>query len=376
MIVNTTESYVDSGSDVSTANGNSVGITAVDTSLILANAGGSSFSGSGGAIGGVSLSSGAASEVNTINNNVRSYVSNSILSADGGLELNALSESKIWSLTTAGAGAGSGGAIGGVSVSGAGAGSVNIIVNTVESYIENGSTISSGSGKDIKLSAIDRSAIMANAGGASASGSGGVAGGVAVSSGSATAVSDITNTVRAYISGSTVNSGGGVELYASSEASIWALSLGGAFSGSGGAVGASVAGAGSVATNIIHNTVEAYIKNSSDVSTSNGKSLLISAQDKADIQANAAAQSISFIISVTGAAVSIGTVISVNEIGNTVQAYIEDSKIVSAGEVNILATSTSTVDSKAVATAIAAGVSPGGLGVAGTGATASNKIEN
>ncbi|MBL4826874.1 MAG: hypothetical protein JKY66_04040, partial [Spongiibacteraceae bacterium] len=376
IIVNTTESYIDSGSDVSTANGVAVGITSVDDSLIMANSGGASFSGSGGAVGGVSISSGSATAINTVTNTIRSYISNSGIDADGALDLNALSSSLIFTITTAGAGAGSGGAVGGVSVAAAGAGSVNIIANTIESYIDGGSTISTGNAKDLSVRARDSASIIANAGGASVAGSGGVGGGVSVSSGTAAAVSDIANTTRAYIDNSVVNSDGGVVIEATSDAAIWTLSLGGSFSGSGGIVGASIANSGSVATNIIINSVEAYIKGNSDISTNNGQAVLISAQDKADIQATAATQSIAFVIGSSGAAVSIGNVVSVNEITNTVLAYIDNSKINSAGGIGISAASTSTMDSSAVATSVAAGIAPFSLNIAGSGSTAANKIEN
>jgi len=292
------------------------------------------------------------------------------------VDLTAVSDATIWSLTMGGAGSGSGGAIGGVSVSGAGAASANIIANRVEASIVDGSQVTTENGNGVSLTAIDSASIMVNAGGSSFSGSGGVIGGVSASFGAAMAVSDIRNNVQAFISASTVDSDGDVAVEAKENASIWTLSLGGSFAGSGGAVGISVAGAGSVATNLIYNTISAFVDSQSEVNTVNGGDLTISALDNAGIVSNASAQAITTALSVAGASLSIGTVVAVNEIGNNVHAFIDGASVDVSGAVGVTAGSTADIESRAVAVAVAASVSPFSLGIAGSGADANNKVES
>jgi len=61
---------------------------------------------------------GVSSAVNTIVNEVRSYISGSTLNVVGVVDLAARSDARIWSLTVAGSGGGAGGAVGGLVGSG------------------------------------------------------------------------------------------------------------------------------------------------------------------------------------------------------------------------------------------------------------------
>ena len=158
------ESYIENGSNVQTTNGN-VSVSAEDNSAITANSLIMGVSGAVGKTSAVAVSLGGTFSVNILDKETRAYISSSYVASGGKVDLDALSGGSIWALTIGGVGAGSraetnfGGAL-----TVAGAGSVNDIESNVETYIGNGSTVNSGAGQDVSLTANDASTILSNSG--------------------------------------------------------------------------------------------------------------------------------------------------------------------------------------------------------------------
>src|SRR5439155_17329844 len=125
----------------------------------------------------------------------------------GGVLLNATSTSTIDSVTAAGVVVGTGGAIGGLSFTGAGAGSGNTISDTTEARLAR-STVTTDPGQLVRGLAADNATINASAGAIGIAIAGGGGGGGSAAAGASMAVNMITNTVRATVDASTVNSGG------------------------------------------------------------------------------------------------------------------------------------------------------------------------
>ena len=113
-----------------------------------------------------------------------------------------------------------------IAFSGVGSVSYNHIENTIETFIDGGSSISTHSG-GVKLATTDDSLIIANAGAVSLAFAVGVGTSTAGTVGASVAVNEIGNEIRSYIDGSTVVTAGDVDLTAVSNATIWAMTLAG-----------------------------------------------------------------------------------------------------------------------------------------------------
>ncbi|MBD2198648.1 MULTISPECIES: DUF4347 domain-containing protein [Calothrix] len=387
-VKNKVHAFVANNSVVNTkTNPKLVKITATDTSTVEADAGGFGLAWSKAlANSATSVSVGASASVNDIENNIKSYVDNSRIVAAGAITISANSTADIKALSMGGA----------VSVAssttnlsgtfaGAGAGSGNKIKNTVEATIANLSNVS-GVG-DITLEAKDKSKIKADAGGVSIGvslGSTSTSGSITV--GASISTNDIENGIQAYVDKSAVNSStGNVSITAKSEEAaggnnIEALSIAGAIAASDGTTSVSLSGAGASSYNKIKNTILASIRNAADVDAKGDIS--VTATDTSKIKADGGGVAIALTrSSTTGVAGTIGASVAVNDIDNTIQAFIEDAntKVDSAnGGVTVSATTTSTIDNFVLGGSIAASVSTGGTGVAlaGSGASGDNEINN
>ncbi|MBL4827159.1 MAG: hypothetical protein JKY66_05500, partial [Spongiibacteraceae bacterium] len=368
-IDNSVTAEIDSGSVVTSTGDAKLVMSAEDDSLIMANAGGGAFAGAGGAAGGGAIAIGASSAVNTIANSVTSRIANSTVSINGDITLRADETATIWALTIAGAGAIAGGAGGGLAGSGAAAFSVNTVSNNVESSITTGSSVTTSGGGTLSLSSRDSSLIMANAGGVAFAGAGGAGGGGALSVGASLAVNTISNTVKAFITGSTIVADGDMTISADSTATIWSLTIAGAIAGAGGAGGGLIgSGAAASSVNTIANTIEASIGTGSDVTTTNGGGIDINAADSSLIMANAGGAAFAGGGGAGGgAAVAIGASLAVNTIANVVDAFIAGSTIETTGSISIDADSMATIWALTIAGAIS-GAGGGGGGLAGSGA--------
>ncbi len=135
---------------------------------------------------------------------------------------------------------------------------------------------------------------------------------------------------------------------------------------------------GAVSINIIRNTTDAHISGSPGIATTaaGADSLDLTAMDTSTIKALAGG--IGLAISSSGVlGLAAGVSVASNEIENTIEAYVDGSHLNSAGDVNLSATSTPTIE--ALSIGVAVGTATGGLGgIAGSGAGAGSgdTVEN
>ena len=379
---NTVEAAIKDGSTVTSADLGAVNVTATDESKITAAAGSVALGLAGGQAGGIGLVVGLSVASNQLGmpgtpDTVQAFIDNSNVTGAGGVNLTATtSTAKIWVLTIAGSFTDSGGEAGGVAFAGAGAGSGNSIQESVGAIISGRSVVHTTSGA-VSLSANDDSTIIADAGGISLAGAFGQGGGAGVTVGAAVAINNISNTVTASIEDATVNPAGGVNVTATSGASILAVAVGVAGSLAGGQGGGiALAGAGSGSGNTVDNTIEASIKGASQV-TSTGP-VTLTATDGSTITAGSGTLTFSVAGGMGGGfAASVGVAASSNEIGNTVTAAVEDSVVHASGAIGINATNSSTILAVTVAGGAAVGGGEGGgVAFALAGAGSGNTIAN
>ena len=229
----------------------------------------------GGALGvGGKNGLGAAIAYNEIAASTSAYIDSSNINFAGSVTVQA-SDTALIGAATIGIGAttGSGG------LAGAGSVSINEITDTTLAYISNaemtGSSVSAGGAMTVK--ATDTSTIGTGAGGVAGS-----AQGTAV--GAAISYNLIQNSIAAYIDDSTVNSGGDLELLATSSPELIAIAVGAAGTGDGLALG------GSITVNSVANDVDAHID---DSTVTAGGSVSVLAIESAIMEVDAAALPIS-----------------------------------------------------------------------------------
>jgi hypothetical protein len=386
-IENTVHAYIAS-SDVSGGAAGDVNVIAGDTSTITANAGGIGVGvgvGSGGS--GVGASLGVAIAINDIENDVQAYVDSSTVSSGGGVLVAATETATIAALTIGGAVAvgASGGGGSGVGVAAAGAGSGNTVKNRVRAYLsrtKGGATrVTAGNG-NVNVTALDTSTVTANGGGVGVGiGVASAGNGVGVTVGISAAANDVENDVWAYIDNATVSAtAGNVAVSAKETATIKALTIGGAVAvgASGGGNGVGIGGAGAGSGNTVKNSVLAYIQANSTITTTASGDVLIQATDTSAITADGGGVGIAVgAASGNGVGVSLGVAFADNDIENTVKAYIDSSKVTSAGAVTLAASETATISALTIGGAVAVGAGGGnGVGVAVAGAGSSNTVKN
>ncbi|MFO7617339.1 MAG: hypothetical protein R6V75_08800, partial [Bacteroidales bacterium] len=388
-IRNTIEAAIRNGSTVTTTGAGAVILTAADTSTITADAGGVAIAiASGGQSSGTALSIGISVAVNEIGNDVYAVTDDSAVISGGNVVLSATSASTIDALSIGGAvSVGASSQATGFAFAGAGAGSGNTIRNTIEAAIRNGSTVTTTGAGAVILTAVDASAIIADAGGVGvAVGASGQGTGAALSVGVSIADNLIENKTKAFIDGATVNAAGNIELTAVSAATIDSLTIGGAIAvgASGGGSGYAGAAAGAAAYNRIENTIESFIKGVGSITSATGD-LTLTATDSAAIIADAVGGSIAVGASgaSTGGALSIGVSIAHNTISNRTLATIDNSALgspdnailVNAGNVGLSAVSMNTIDALSIAASIAVGAGgKTGLALSGGGSESTNVI--
>jgi hypothetical protein len=223
-IASTVQTYISSGSDVRATNLGNITMLAIDTPTITADAGGVAIALSLGGGGGGAGSLGRAASDNDITNHVYSYVDGSKVQAAGGLTLFAKEDATIDSLSIGGAVAVQAGGGGGGAGAAAGAGSGNTIHNETKAYIkdslESASRGVTANGA-ILVTATDTSHSKSDAGGVGIALALGGGGGFAASIGIAVATNDISNTIEASVTNSTVKAtGGDIKLSATSTATV------------------------------------------------------------------------------------------------------------------------------------------------------------
>jgi hypothetical protein len=231
----------------------------------------------------------------------------------------------------------------------------------------------------ITLHAEDTSTISAVIGaGSLAAGFGST--GVAVSIGIAGAYNTISNDVAAFIvnagDGVGTTNGGAITIEAFDNATINSLTAAASLSAAFGSTGVAVSGAGAAAVNVISNTTRAYLSNST---LDSAGAITMEALDSSTINAIVATATASIAGGATGVGVSIGGAFAMNLIGSElqragVQAYVKNSIVEAAGPLTQTATAAETIKAAVLAGSVAIAAGGVGVGVSGTGVLAINMI--
>ena len=369
---------------VTTAPGAAVALTATDNSSITANAGGLAVAVATGQGSSKSIAIGAAIAVNNVGNSIGATIDNATVMSGGDIGLTVNGDENTNALAVGIGGAMSHGQQGGVSFAGASSFAINHVNNTFATAIDNSST-PGGSGPaitatngNLQMQATDKSSITAAAGAVALSSASGQGTDVGLGIGVSVSINQLGNTITSSIDNATV-AAGGVTLTATSFEQIKALSVAGSL-----AVGSSsessataFAGAGAVSENSATNgTIEASITSGSTV-TSSGGAVTLDAEDQSSITAIAgeAALSDASGSSGSGAAESLGASLAFNSIdGATVESLI-DASTVSAESLSLRALGNATIQATTLAAdGSVAGGQGGGLAITGAGAGSSNTI--
>ena len=237
---------------------------------------------------------------------------------------------------------------------------VNQIQETTKAYVEHRrSSQPSGDSAvaNVSLTATDSAGIISIGGAVGIGGENGV--------GVAMGYNGITATTDAYIDSSTIDVNGTVTISSTDTALIGSATI---------AVGAATssgefAGAGTVSINVINDTTEAYISNTA---TAPNATSSITAGGTVEVTASDTSTIGSVALSAAGASkgTAAGLAISYNSIGNSIEAYIDDSTVKTGGDLNLTATSSPLL------VAIAVGAAGTGEGFAGAGSITVNTIAN
>jgi len=384
-IGNATEASINGGSTATTTGTGSVIVNATDTSKITAVAPAISLSFVTAQSTAFSLDIGISITSNEISNTLKANIDESTVAAAGGLDLKADSTATSDSVAVAAVPTLTISQSNSISLSGVGAQAFNTIVNDVEASITGGSQVLAAG--DLNITASDASTINANV----------VAATIAVNVGE-NATGNLTidaalatnkigqdgdrNTVRAFIADSLVAAAGAIDIAATSQADITGLTVGTGLALSA-TSGASFAlnGFGANTINTVRNDVEAAVLGTSNVSATGGGNITLRASesDAPKIKAEATGGSLSGSLggnSFSGA-ITVGVVLTDNDVANTIVAHVDDATVCAGGDVRLDAGSTSDIESLTVfvSLSIALGENASIAG-AGDGANSTNTINN
>ena len=320
---------------------------------------------------------------NVITSNIKSMFKNSTLTAANDISINSDATADMQTIT---------GAVSGGGTAGVGLSAVNDVINyhlessadTVTATFDNlnidaqtdnkysFSTVSGAGGGDVALTGVENVNYINNSVKAYATGIlqgnnadisatdkvtftnsySGVVGGAGMAGiGATVEVNEVTSTVLAYIGGSNVNIND-IDITANGEQNFNGIFAAG-FDGAG-----FVSGAGTVLVNNIETTVKAYVEDNTTISPMNG--LNLTAQNDMNLTEYTGAVA----LGLTGG--GIGATVVVNNIKNTVEAYIGESTNISAKDVEITSTANNNLgksDSPLIAVSGAGGLY---AGIAGT----------
>ena len=402
LIATNVKAYIDGANPAGAGIGivaDSISISATDDSTIDATVGSASLAAAFGAIG-TALSVGVATARNEVRNNVAAYIRNAGGAGDtvttrlgGDISISALEDADIDALTVA-ASAAVGGGLAGIALSGAGADAKNVILTTVNAFVDN-SVLDSG--RDVVLTATDTALIDAEVAALSGALAVGVVSG-AVSIGVSTAQNVIGWTaagasqpaeVQAYVTNSSIDADRDLKLTADENATILAKISADSVAVAAGAVAAGASAAGASTQNRIQSFVKAYIDGDRSSGTTGihaGNSIALKADDTSTIRAITESASIAGAVgALGGAAISVGLGFARNEIGSQVEAYIAHADGTSAsstdygvttttGDVKLEAINQATIEAKTTAASVAVGAGFAAVGISGAGADAKNVI--
>lgn len=348
IILSDTQAYLKS---VTATLSSDSSVTAKDETMIISVAGAGAYGGKSGV--GLSLAInliGFSNKLGIVVNRpavTKAYIEGSTINLNGGkLDVLATTTLNDAALPRIVAVTGSAGiSTGTTSTAGAGMISINIVKNFVEAYIQD-STINSAS--DVNVTARDDSWIISVGGAVAVSGGTGLGGAIGYN--------EIATIVQAFLDNTDLTSSGVLSLIAESRAIIASASVGVAVSTNSG-----VAGAGSIAINIIHNVTRAFIANDSQVDA--GSAIKVLAID------------ISLLISIAGSvgassgSSGVGAALSYNMITNSIAAFVMSSKVATDSTLTVSALSSPMM----IALALGGG---GGQGFSLGGSLTVNSISN
>ncbi len=311
---------------------------------------------------------------------VRAYLENSSVLADGKLKQSAMSSGLIQAEVFAGSIAVGGGTVG-VGVSGAGVGAENRMATVVHAGIS-GNASSRIEAAEIALTADDVSTIHVETGAASIAAAFGVVG-VSVSIGAAVALNEIANDVAAYVTGvgqGLLASDGNLTITANEYATISSVTQAASASVAIGAVGVAVSGAGAGATNVILTDTSAYFEDTTGVVQGDAT---IEAVSGSTIRAEVLASSAALAGGAVAVGVSIGAATAENYIGydaqgnpqsSRVHTWIDQASLIVDGELDQSASSSALISAVTHAGSASAAVGLFGAAAAGAGVGTVNKV--
>ncbi|WP_339888606.1 dockerin type I domain-containing protein [Rhodopirellula europaea] len=374
----------------------SLTVNAIDTSDIVADAGGVGIGVTAGPGASIAGAVGISMAFNDIANVVDARLTGADIKASGPIVVQAKTDAASIKALTVAASAGVAGSAGiAASLAGAGAGSGNHVANQVNAAIISSFVDSSFNGTDevtdgITVAAEDNTSIIADSIGAALAAS--LSGTTAVSVAVGISVSEnvIANQTSATVVESFLfNSDADVSIQANQLATIEARSIAASLGVAGGNVGVGVSGAGASSTNTISNQTFAIVHSSTIDAVGNVNVL---ATDETNITASILAASVAVAGGATGVAASLGFATADNRFGDAttysddpmadradgsarVVAIVNRSQVESDGDVNVRSDATGTITSTVLAASTAAAAGSIGASVAGSGATSTNVIE-
>ncbi|MCS7045434.1 MAG: pre-peptidase C-terminal domain-containing protein, partial [Gemmataceae bacterium] len=365
-IKNTIHAYIANSQGASNQGvyaGRALTVSAVDDTKIIAGAGALGFSVAVGGKGGVGVSIGASVTRNHIENSVKAYVANATARATGAnLDVTAAETAEIDAISVAGSVAIGGGTLVGVAGAGAGGDAKNTVRNTVAAYAQS-STLATLNSGHVRLMATDDADVNAiNVAGA-VSVAASAYGSASIAIGASIANNDVQNTVRAYSQATTITSAGSVVVTAASTADLHAVSVAVSLAAAVAIGSLALSGGGAESTNTVSNTIEAYIQGTSAAArstTTAANSITVAATEDATIVSRIVA--VAGAGGIAGG--SVGVSVSSNTVTSSVKAYVQNANLTATGgNISIGATTTDDVDTLSVATSIA--VTVGGAGAGG-----------
>ena len=306
---------------------------------------------------------------------MQAYILDSNIDAAGALTLDAVSNQSIHATVIAGSVALSGGVVG-ASVSGAGAGAENRVAMQVQACMEGDKQGRGISAASVDLNASDNATIESLTGAVSVAAAFGALG-ASLSIGVGIAHNIVDNDITSYIrdiDASVTTTTGSITLDAHESATIVAQAFAAAAAVGLGGVGIALSGAGVFAGNTILGDVDASAGNS--VLESAGD-VILQAQNISEIHAATLGISVAVGAGVAaGIGVSIGAAIAGNTITSGVHAYLLDSAVTAAGDLDVRATASQTIDAAVNAVSVAASAGGfAGIGLSGAGASVANSVK-
>ena len=375
-ITNTVESYITGASHGVTATGSgSVAVTAQESAGISAAGQSAAAAVSGGGIA-FSVAGAGVDITNTILNTTESYIHDSNVTAGSEVDVTTIVSGTITANVQAisvalsfGVGA-AGGALG-VAIAENFIGFTQALVpvkhaDLVSANIDDTSAHTIHAGTKIDVSASDNSTIEASVAALSAAVVVGLIGG-AVAGAGGSAINMIAVNDTATVTGSTtVLNAGEVDVQATDSSTIGTFVGAGSLAASISLDGEAAAAAFSLAENVINNTVTASI---SDATVSTSGDVNVDATENATIFAFAVAAAFAGGIDF---AMSAGGVSALDTINTQTEAFLNNSTVTAGGNVNVMATDTSSADAETAAASVAVSF----ISIALSGSDAETTVNN